>query len=606
MLNVLNKILSNKLWLTITIFILLGGSYWEYKSFFSTNAAVRYVLAKVQKGTLIVSISGNGQVSASNQVDIKPKASGDIVYIGVRNGEGVKAGMIIAQINSRDAQKTVRDAEANLEAAKLSLEKLKKPADQLSILQAENALIEAHESKQKTEDDLKKTYEDVFNTVSNAFLDLPGIITGLHNILFESTLGGSGQWNIDYYANSVKTYDEKALQYKEDTRLAYQKARAAYDKNFENYKQATRFSDHKTIESLINETYDTTKSIAEAVKNVNNFIQFYKDKLIERDLKANSLSDTHLSTLNTYTGKTNTHLLNLLSAKRTIQTDKETISSAERTIAEKTESLAKLKAGADALDIQSAELAIKQRENSLLDAKEKLADYYIRAPFDGVIAKINIKKGDPVSSSVISATLITRQKFAEISLNEVDVAKIKVDQKATLTFDALPELSISGEVVEIDSVGTISQGVVTYNVKIAFDTQNNRVKTAMSVSAAIVIEAKSDVLLVSNSAIKSQSGMSFVEMPQDSDISTAAMTANLKNATGIILKNIPRREPIKTGISNDEFTEILSGLKEADIVVTNTINPQTAANRTQQQNSSFRIPGLPGGGSRSNGREFGH
>ncbi len=50
------------------------------------------------------------------------------------------------------------------------------------------------------------------------------------------------------------------------------------------------------------------------------------------------------------------------------------------------------------LDIQSQELSVKQRENALTDAKEKLADYFIRALFDGVVAKVSVKKGDSVSS----------------------------------------------------------------------------------------------------------------------------------------------------------------------------------------------------------------
>ena len=99
--------------------------------------------------------------------------------------------------------------------------------------------------------------------------------------------------------------------------------------------------------------------------------------------------------------------------------------------------------------------------------------------------------------------LITKQKIAEISLNEVDAAKVKVGQKVTLTFDAIDGLSITGEVSEIDALGTVSQGVVTYGVKIAFDTQDERVKSGMSVSAAIITDVKQNVLLVPNAAVKS-------------------------------------------------------------------------------------------------------
>ena len=65
-----------------------------------------------------------------------------------------------------------------------------------------------------------------------------------------------------------------------------------------------------------------------------------------------------------------------------------------------------------------------------------------------------------------------------------DFLTIKVGDKATLTFDAVTDLSISGQVAEIDTVGTVSQGVVSYALKIAFDTQDTRVKPGMTVSAA--------------------------------------------------------------------------------------------------------------------------
>ncbi len=600
--KLLAQLIKRKLAAGILVLFLAGSGYWGYTKIFSDDSVIRYATAVVQKGTLIVSITGSGQTSASNQVDIKPKASGDIIYVGVKNGQEIKAGTLLAQIDSRDAKKSVRDAETDLESAELSLEKLRKPSDALSILQAENSLAQAKESKQKAEDDLQKAYEDGFNTIANAFLDLPTAIAGLQDMLFssDSGLGGSIQWNIDYYTSAVQTYDEKVLQYKTDTNDKYRSARTVYDKNFQDYKSASRFSERSIIESLINKTYDTTKDIAEAVKSANNLIQFYQDKLTERNLKPQALSNTHLSSLNTYTGKTNAHLLTLLSIKRTILTSKETIVNSERSIAEKTESLAKLKAGADALDIQSQELTIKQRENALLDAKEKLADYFIRAPFEGVIAKMNVKKGDTVSGNTVVATLITKQKIAEISLNEIDVAKVKVGQKATLTFDAIPDLTITGQVAEVDAIGTVSQGVVTYTIKIGFDTQDDRVKTAMSVSAAIITEAKPNVLLVPNSAVKSQSldssrrggqgGMSYVEIVEGEDRSTALAS----NSSGVILKNSPRRQSVEIGASSDEFTEIVGGLQESDLVVTRTI--QLNSTQTQSQQGGLRIPVLPGGG----------
>lgn len=586
-LKIKNYLIKHKIIIGLIIIVLAVGGYFIVKSLTSKPAETRYVLAAVEKGTIITSVSGTGQISVTNQVDVQAKASGDLYNVSIVAGQEVKTGAILAQINAKDALKTVRDAKANLESAKLSLEKLNQPTDSLSILQAENALAQAQEAKQKAEDDLQKAYDDGFNTVSNAFLDLPGIITGLNDILFGDELGGSGQWNLDYYANAVPFDEAKIYEYKDITLKAYQKARADYDNNFSDYKSVSRLSETSILESIIEETYNTTKDMAEAIKNTNNYIQFYEDALARHDQKPAAYANTHLTTLNNYTGLTNSHLSNLLSIKSTIATAKTTIVNSDRTIEEKTQSLAELKKGTDPLDIKAQELTIQQRQNTLWDASEKLADYTVRAPFDGVIAVVSVKKGDSVSSGTAIATIITKQKTAEISLNEVDVAKIKVGQKVTLTFDAIAGLSISGEVAEIDALGTVTQGVVTYNVKIIFDTQDERVKPGMSVSASIITDSKQDVLLVPNSAIKSFGETSYVEMPDE-----VIPASDLGNKSGITLKNPLRQQPIEIGLANDSQTEVATGLKEGDQIITQTINSATTT--TQTQSSSLRIPGISG------------
>ena len=587
--------IGHKIISAVLVAVLLIGGYEGYQKIFGTAPPTRYVLAKVEKGTVIAYITGSGQVSVSNQLDMKPRVSADVMYVGVKNGQHVGAGTLIAQLDSGDAEKAVRDAQTNLDSANLTLQKLQKPADDLSILQAENALIQAKESKKNAQDDLAKAYDNGFNTVANAFLDLSPTMSGLQNMLFGAELAAStgGQSNLAYYADVVKNYDEKSLEYKNTANSTYAKARQQYDINFQDYKALTRFSDNNAIDAIINETYNTARSVAEAVKNSNNLILFYEDKLAEHSLKPSALADTHLATLNAYTGKMNNHILNLLSIKSTIDTNTEAITNADRSIAEKTAMLAKLKAGADALDLQSQQLAVKQRENALLDAKDKLADYFIRAPFDSVVAKVNVKKGDSGSSATIIATIITKQQIAEISMNEVDVAKVKTGDRATLTFDAVPNLSITGAVASIDTIGTMTQGVVSYVVKIGFDTQDDRIKTGMSVSASIITDTKTDALYVQNSALKSQNGASYVEVPDSADVPAGGAMST----SGIALSKPTTRQSVQIGISNDDVTEIVSGLKEGDAVVGRMINTTAATTQSNQTGSSgLRIPGLPGGG----------
>jgi len=614
---------KQKFIIALIILLIAGGSYFVYKKNKSGTTETRYTLTKVEKGTLITSVSGSGQISASNQVDIKAKTSGDVVYLGVKLGQEVKSGTSLVKLDASDAQINVRNAETALETAKLQLEDLLAPTDELTMLQAENSLVQAKDSltklkftqttnyqnaldaKKSAEDDLQKAYEDGFNNVSNTFLELPNIITGLQDLLFGFNFSTT-QYNLDYYTSIAKLYDEKATQYRDDTYTKYQSARTAYDKNFLDYKSANRSSDKIVIESLISETYETTRSIAEALKSATNLIQFYKDKLTERSLRPQTLADTHLSTLSTYTGKTNTYLLNLLSIKSTLQTDKDTITDKERdlkemdqnypldltaseqSIKEKEQKLADLKTGPTELDIRAQKIIIQQKQDALTSAKQTLADYFIQAPFDGVVAELSVKKGDSISSGASVITFITKQKMAEVTLNEVDIAKVKTGQKVTITFDAIEDLSISGEVIETDAIGTVSQGVVTYNVKIGFDTQDERVKSGMSMSATIITDVKQDVLLIPNSAVKTLGDASYVEV-FDSTINPKNSTTN--TAT-INTKNFPNQQSIQTGLINDSSTEILSGLKEGDWVVSGTSSSSsTTQTKTTNTKSLFQMGG---------------
>lgn len=581
-------------------FLVIGGlavgGYYAYKAANQAPAVTKYVLGEVTRGTIVASVSGTGQVAVSDQVDIKPKASGDLTAVNIKLGQEVQTGDIVARIDPTDAQKAVRDAQTNLESAQLSLEKLKEPVDALSITQAENALTRAQESKTQTEESLKKSYDDGYNVVADAFLKLPSIMSGLHDLLFSSSLN-PGQANIDYYADAVSRYDEAVNAYRDDAQTRYDAARQAYDINFADYKTTTRFSDTSVVENLINETYGADLLISDAIKSANNLIQFYQDKLTIRSMRPDPGSDSHLSDLSSYAGQINSQLSGLFSARNSIKNYKDSLVDADRTIAEKQGSLDKLKEPPDALDIRSAELTIQQRRETLQDARSALADYTVYAPFGGIIAKVNVKKGDSVSNATALATLITKQRIANISLNEIDAAKIKVGQKATLSFDAVEGLSITGDVSQLDTLGSVSQGVVSYNIEVGFDTQDDRVKPGMSLSASIIIDAKTDVLTVPNTAVKTNGSGSYVEMlndpvPANSNTNSAASANTYTSATA------PRQQPVMTGLSDDSSTEIVSGLNEGDKVVTSTIKPtsttSTSGTSSTQNRSVFSIPGIGG------------
>jgi multidrug efflux pump subunit AcrA (membrane-fusion protein) len=170
--------------------------------------------------------------------------------------------------------------------------------------------------------------------------------------------------------------------------------------------------------------------------------------------------------------------------------------------------------------------------------------------------------GDQGGSATL-ATLVTPQQIAKLSLNEVDAAKVKVGDKATLTFDAIDSLTLTGTVAQIDAAGTVSQGVVSYSIDIAFDTQDTRIKPGMTVNATIQTDTKQDVLMAPSGAVKTVNGTSYVQA------FTPAL-AETGGPSGVTSDTPPGMIEVTTGISDDTNIEIVSGLTEGQQIVTRT------------------------------------
>lgn len=515
-------IVSHKTLSVIILIILIIVGYYSYKKITDTSGQIKYVTTTVQKGTIIASITGSGQVSVSNQIDVKPKVTGQITWIGVNSGDKVSTGQALLSIDSVDAQKAVRDAQVNLESAKISLEKLK-----------------IQNSNQNLNADLIKAYDDSFSSISTTFSDLTSQINGLDSILAQQNLSD----------NVARISGATALDYRSKAEILYYEAKDSFEKSRIYFIGINRNSPKSDIENVLNKTHETASILIDAIKNMKSFVDYMSE-----DTNSFSVFVSNQTTLSSYLDLMNSHFSSLSLLKKTIQNSKDTFQSSD-------------------LDIQSAQLSVTQKENALQDAKDKLADYTIRAPFSGLVSVMNVKIGDTATSSSV-ASIVTNSQLAQISLNEVDVAKIQLGQKATITFDAIPDLSITGKVTQIDTVGTVTSGVVNYTVKISFDTQDDRIKPGMSVSAGIITNVKTDVLLVPNSAVKTKSGTSYVQM------FTPPLVGSDNNSTGILSLTPPEQITVQTGLSNDTSIEITSGIIEGDQVVLKTVTSTTATTTT--------------------------
>ena len=222
---------------------------------------------------------------------------------------------------------------------------------------------------------------------------------------------------------------------------------------------------------------------------------------------------------------------------------------------------------------QTQEVAVQQRRIALAEAREKLTDYSIRAPFDGIVTGLDVEAGDSVSRDTVIASVITTDMKVVITLNEVDASKVVDGAKALLSLDALPELEVAGTISKIATIGTVSSNVVSYEAEIELDQQNASLKPGMSVSAEIIVAEREQALLLPNAALTVKEGKATVKKA-GKDAST------------------PTVQEVKTGLTDDVMTEITSGLSEGETVIL----PSVSAAKTTTQSSGlfsslFRSPG---------------
>lgn len=203
----------------------------------------------------------------------------------------------------------------------------------------------------------------------------------------------------------------------------------------------------------------------------------------------------------------------------------------------------------------------------------------ITSPISGTITNITLAQGLQLSSgSQVAVIAGIGTPLASFNISEIDVAKLKIGQKATVTLDSISDKTFTGKVVSVDRIGTTSNGVTNYPTIIQFDTEASDVLPNMAATANIIIDSANNVLVVPNSAVTTSSGQSTVRL--------------LNNGVEQIVT-------VETGLVSDTQTEIKSGLNEGDKVITGSVS--TSGSTTIQSGGTSIFSSGFGGGAAAGG-----
>lgn len=208
--------------------------------------------------------------------------------------------------------------------------------------------------------------------------------------------------------------------------------------------------------------------------------------------------------------------------------------------------------------IQKAKAEVLQAQAQLERAEENLKYASIRSPINGIVLSRELEVGDAVSSILqlgSNATLIMTlgditELYVKGKVDETDIGVVEIGQAVRITVDAYKNKAFQGKVFRIAPMGVEKDNVTRFEVRVSILNDLDQLKANMSANAEIVLEEHKDVLLIPESSlIYNEKRETSVEVPAMSE------------------KTGRHQMAVKVGLSNGSKAEVVSGLKQGDLVV---------------------------------------
>lgn len=253
------------------------------------------------------------------------------------------------------------------------------------------------------------------------------------------------------------------------------------------------------------------------------------------------------------------------------------------------------------LSWQTAAATVAERRDAVASAREEvnraqtnLSYAVITSPIDGVVISKSVEEGQTVAASYSTPTLFTIAKDLKdmrviADVDEADIGGVKVGQRVTFTVDAYPDDTFEGAVTQVRQEATTTNNVVTYEVVISAPNQDLKLKPGLTANVTIYTQETKGVLSVPSKALRFTPEKDAVGGRKIKDI------ANAKNKVWTLEGNTLVAHRVTVGATDGTHTQILSGIKKGQKVITGYAATQTTDD-TDDNNSSdnSRSPFAPG------------
>ena len=605
----------------LLIIAALGGGGAMVARANSATPAAAPRTATVARGSITQTVSVSGSVNASAQARLAFKTGGKLANVYVNTGQSVTPGQPLAALDTTDLQNALATAEQNLANAQASYQKQVQAASDtqaslvdtqkstaLSIANAQTALTKVQSNYATAKKNLGSLTDGIssdtgsYRSAIDALRTQGQVVTSDISLYSSSDINNARQSlysadlslaNAQSYGSTTFANDLAVFLSARDSLLAttasfdsavsagsdpsssvsgYQTALLNY-----NLAQATLSSAIDTLAGFVTSAQTSVNAAASSLNsNASRFnvnldlargdilvLQNLYTTDAQYSLSAKTRNTQATTPVNTMTDAVTGSLVNAMNAITSAQQQADTsLRNAQSAVAN------------IPFNLQSASVSVQNAQTAVDTAKSNLDAAVLTAPTAGIVASIANQIGEFVSGGNTNSAFIvltsTNTMVLHGTIGEADIAKLKLGQVSNVTVDAVATAKMTGRIISLDPVATISQGVPVYGVDIAIDVPAEGVKAGMTGTANVILASKQNVLVVPNTAIRTVNGQRGVQVLKGGEIVDT---------------------PAQFGLSNDTLTEVTSGLAEGDTIVI----PQARAGASTQPNRGGGFPGVGGG-----------
>jgi HlyD family secretion protein len=569
-------------------------------------------VSTVTKQSIVTTISAAGKVTFASEQELKFNQKGTVTRVNFSQGDTVREGDIIAQLDESSIQQDINQAALTVGASALQLQQAKdsllvaEQKNPTDLSAAQNSVEEKQAALAQAKLDLEKQktteIQGLASTAQSALSTSDQLLDSMYGVL---TLNTSTRPQRGIYTLPIDSHLFNDLSAQQAVQNDYVTAINIAGKMHDTYTSSLATQTNPTtLLQALSDAHDLATAIYKLGEDSYSMMQG-----ASANTSGNGFTNSDLSTLRSTTITNRTKASDMLSTIDTAQANLQAISSKggipsitlnQKINAVTTAQNALLTAqnsynllqtqtpdsaasdGSQHVVTTSEDVSLQLKQNSLAQAatslnkiRQTLKDYRLVAPFDGIITHIDYKVGDNLLDTGDTEYVVLQNPdeiVVTIPLDQVDVVHVTKGMKSIVTFDALPGQKFDATIDSIDPTPITQSSVVSYNVQIRLPAPKDAtILSGMTTTVVIETSRKDNVLVVPNLALRLQG---------------ADQTVQKADGTSVV---------VKTGVTDGQYTEITTGLSEGDAVISINIPRTTGASSSANANALRGLGGLGGG-----------